>query len=214
MTRQQYTSDLTDAQWALLAPLLPAAKPRRPTSVRGPAGSTARHIVMCCGAAAPGACCRTICPLADCVQIFPALDPGRHLGPHPGDLAAGGAGRRGQKPDPRRRYHRQSVCENHGKRGPRGYDAGKKVTGRKRHIIVDTIGMLLTVVVHPADMQDRDGAKLVMHRLQHMNCLSSNRRQGQTEDVAELASFLRTPRVRHTQGVAISVYGSATAGAY
>ncbi len=121
---------------------------------------------MCCGAAAPGACCRTICPLADCVQIFPALDPGRHLGPHPGDLAAGGAGRRGQKPDPQRRYHRQSVCENHGKRGPRGYDAGKKVTGRKRHILVDTIGMLLTVVVHPADMQDRDGAKLVMHRLQ------------------------------------------------
>ena len=40
------------------------------------------------------------------------------------------------------------------------------MTGRKRHILVDTIGMLWTVVVHPADRQDRDGAQLVMPRLQ------------------------------------------------
>ena len=39
-----------------------------------------------------------------------------------------------------------------------GFDAGKKVTGRKRHILVDTLGLLLSVVVHPADVQDRDGA--------------------------------------------------------
>ncbi len=38
-------------------------------------------------------------------------------------------------------------------------DAGKKVTGRKRHILVDTLGLLLSVVVHPADVQDRDGAR-------------------------------------------------------
>ena len=44
-------------------------------------------------------------------------------------------------------------------------NAGKKVTGRKRHIIVDTIGLLLAVVVHPADIQDRDGAKLVINKL-------------------------------------------------
>ncbi len=40
----------------------------------------------------------------------------------------------------------------------RGYDAGKKIKGRKRHILVDTVGLLLNVVVHPADVQDRDGA--------------------------------------------------------
>ena len=45
---------------------------------------------------------------------------------------------------------------------PSGYDAGKKVTGRKRHILVDTLGLLLNVVVHPADLQDRDGARLVV----------------------------------------------------
>ncbi len=43
--------------------------------------------------------------------------------------------------------------------GLRGYDGGKKVNGRKRHIIVDTIGLLLAIVVHAASIQDRDGAR-------------------------------------------------------
>lgn len=52
--------------------------------------------------------------------------------------------------------------------GPdRGYDAGKKVAGRKRHILVDTIGLLLVAVVHSAAIQDRDGAKLVLEHLRH-----------------------------------------------
>ena len=166
MTRQHYTSDLTDAQWALRAPLLPAATPRRPTSVRGPAGSAARHMVGVAERLRRAPAAARSSPWADCVQIFLALDPGRHLGPHPGDLAAGGAGRRGPKPDPQRRYPRQSVCANHGKRGPRGYDAGQKVTGRQRHILVDTIGLLWTEGVHPADLQDRESAQRVRHRLQ------------------------------------------------
>ena len=44
----------------------------------------------------------------------------------------------------------------------RGYDAGKKIKGRKRHILVDTTGLLLKVIVHAANIQDRDGARLVM----------------------------------------------------
>lgn len=47
----------------------------------------------------------------------------------------------------------------------RGYDAGKKVKGRKRHILVDTLGLLLIVVVHAASIQDRDGAKLVLEKV-------------------------------------------------
>jgi transposase len=46
--------------------------------------------------------------------------------------------------------------------GPRGYDAGKKVKGRKRHILTDTNGFLVKAVVHPADVQDGDGAPLVL----------------------------------------------------
>src|SRR5215831_18717225 len=43
--------------------------------------------------------------------------------------------------------------------GERGHDAGKKVTGRKRHILVDTLGLLIACVVHPAHVQDEDGGE-------------------------------------------------------
>jgi hypothetical protein len=46
----------------------------------------------------------------------------------------------------------------------RGFDAGKKVQGRKRHIAVDTIGLLLTVLVTAASVQDRDAAKPLLSR--------------------------------------------------
>jgi len=46
--------------------------------------------------------------------------------------------------------------------GPRGFDAGKKVKGRKRHIVTDTAGHLLGLDVHPADVQDRGGATAVL----------------------------------------------------
>jgi transposase len=48
----------------------------------------------------------------------------------------------------------------------RGYDAGKKVNGRKRHIVTDTLGLLLVVVVTAASVQDRDGGASVL-RLAH-----------------------------------------------
>lgn len=47
----------------------------------------------------------------------------------------------------------------------RGYDGAKKITGRKRHIAVDTLGLLLMVVVHPADLQDYEGGHFVLHRI-------------------------------------------------
>src|SRR5215475_3317927 len=48
---------------------------------------------------------------------------------------------------------------------PSGYDAGKKVAGKKRHILVDTLGLLLHAIVHPADIQDRDGGVLLLSTL-------------------------------------------------
>ena len=49
--------------------------------------------------------------------------------------------------------------------GPRGFDAGKKVNGRKRHLLTDTLGLPLRLVVHPANLQDRDGLGLVCARI-------------------------------------------------
>lgn len=42
--------------------------------------------------------------------------------------------------------------------GIRGYDAGKKFNGRKRHIVVDTLGLMVGLLIHSAGIQDRDGA--------------------------------------------------------
>ena len=75
-----------------------------------------------------------------------------------------GSSRKGGQPD--RLHHRQSNREERGKRGARidpiGYDAGKKIKGKKRHILVDTLGLLMHVVVHAANIQDRDGGALVL----------------------------------------------------
>jgi transposase len=49
----------------------------------------------------------------------------------------------------------------------RGFDAGKKINGRKRHIVVDTIGLLLVVMVTAASVQDRNGGESILERLHH-----------------------------------------------
>jgi hypothetical protein len=41
-----------------------------------------------------------------------------------------------------------------------GYDAGKRIKGRKRHLVTDTLGLMLRIEVHSAGVQDRDGAAL------------------------------------------------------
>ncbi|MFM9115432.1 MAG: IS5 family transposase [Planctomycetota bacterium] len=53
----------------------------------------------------------------------------------------------------------------------RGFDAGKKITGRKRHLAVDTLGLVCAIVVHAACWQDYDGAALVCSRLRGLKRL-------------------------------------------
>ncbi len=65
--------------------------------------------------------------------------------------------------------HRLPKQQGRSKRGstldPQGFDAGKKITGRKRHILVDTLGLLLGVSVLAADIQDRDGSRDLLQRV-------------------------------------------------
>jgi transposase len=78
-----------------------------------------------------------------------------------------GAGRARSQPDGR--DHRQPKRQKRGKRGrcidPSGYDAGKKIKGKKRHVLVDTQGLLMQAILHAADIQDRDGGVLLMGSL-------------------------------------------------
>jgi putative transposase len=59
--------------------------------------------------------------------------------------------------------------------GERGYDGGKRISGRKRHLVVDTQGLILHVLVHPADVHDRRAAETVLadlrSRYPHVDCL-------------------------------------------
>jgi putative transposase len=91
---------------------------------------------------------------------------GEHPPPPGGDAAR--AGRQGAEPE--RRHHRHPEREDDRKGGGRGYDAAKKVKGRKRHVAVDTGGLLLGVIVHAADVQDADGAGDLLRRLKRLYC--------------------------------------------
>src|SRR5271170_89901 len=101
-----------------------------------------------------------------------SLELGRHVGAYPSRTVrrCARAGRPRTEPDSC--DYRLADCQGRSKRGswldPSGYDAGKKVKGRKRHILVDTLGLLLNVVVHPADVQDRDGAFHLLWRARRL----------------------------------------------
>ena len=80
--------------------------------------------------------------------------------------------REGRQPD--RRHRGQPERQERRKRGrhidPIGYDAGKKVKGKKRHVIVDTLGLMLGLDVTPADVQDRDGFLPLLKRCDACLC--------------------------------------------
>ena len=68
----------------------------------------------------------------------------------------------GRKPQPSAAIIDSQSVKSSESSDQRGYDAGKKINGRKRHILVDTLGLLLLVRVLPANIQDRDGAKQLL----------------------------------------------------
>src|SRR6266481_427938 len=99
------------------------------------------------------------------VRLSRPVELGRHAGLHPSCALCRVPRARRAGSKPHRRHHRQPEREKRGKRGPHdphGYDAGKKIKGKKRHILVDTLGLLLHAIVHAADIQDRDGGVMLL----------------------------------------------------
>jgi transposase len=90
-----------------------------------------------------------------------------HAGAHPSRALCSGTRAGGTGGKPHHSNHRQPERQGRAKRGasldPHGFDAGKN-TGLKRHILVDTLGLLQSVAVHAANIQDRDGVALVLDR--------------------------------------------------
>ncbi len=87
------------------------------------------------------------------------------MGASPYRVARAAAGAVGTRGDPQRRQYRQSEREDDLKRGLSGYDGGKLVTGRKRHLLVDSEGLVLKAVVSRASVPDREGAELLIEAI-------------------------------------------------
>src|SRR5271170_551714 len=106
-------------------------------------------------------------------------------------------GTRGQ---PHRLHHRQPEREKRRKRGacidPHGFDAGKLIKGKKRHILVDMQGLLLHAIVHSACVQDRDGGIWLLATLFGQFPFSQN--CSPTAPTRDQFSIRRSPKSRPT----------------
>jgi transposase len=167
---RRYPSDTDDDEWALLAPYVPVGGPtaqggRPPQYPRRDIVDAIRYLD------------RTSCQWRALPADFPPWDTVYHYfraWTRDGTLTRMHDGLRmqvrqalGREADPTAAAaDSQSVraAETVGKTS-RGYDAGKKINGRKRHIVVDTCGLLLVVLVTGAGVQDRDAARLLLWAL-------------------------------------------------
>ena len=165
MEHKRYPTDLTDGQWKLIEPLLPKAKPGgRPRS------ADLREVVNGVLYVVRGGVSWRMLPrdLPPWGTVHFYYRCWRLDGTWEKILEALRTRLRhaeGRKKSPSAAIVDGQTIRTANGGADRGYDAGKRTPGRKRHVIVDTLGLLLAVVVHSASVQDRDGVKLAGERI-------------------------------------------------